>query len=129
MIWAHNAHVQRVAIKGPAMPAGVVANMGSRLGEALGSRYVAIGTAYGGPSPDSAAVPVPQSIDAILGASIRSAPSLLVLTGAPRTRDVDAWLQREWPLRFQVGYLTLAPARAFDALVYFDHVSSMIEAR
>lgn len=129
VLWAHNAHVQRVAIKGPAVPAGVVANMGTRLGEELGPRYVAIGTAYGGPSADSAAAPVPQSIDAVLGASVRSAPSLLVLRGAPRPRDVEAWLQRDRPMRFQVGYLTLALAQAFDAVAYFDHASAMIEAR
>jgi erythromycin esterase len=129
VLWAHNAHIQRVAIKGPAVPAGVVANLGSRLGEELRSRYVAIGTAYGGPSADSATAPMAQSVDAVLGAEVRSTPSLLVLRGMPRARDVDAWLQRERPMRFQVGYLTVSLARAFDAVVYFDRVSSMIEAR
>lgn len=129
VLWAHNAHVQRVAIKGPVVPAGVVTNMGSRLGQDLGSRYVAIGTAYGGPSVDSATAPMTQSVDAVVGADLHSAPSLLVLNGTPRAREVDAWLQRERPMRFQVGYLSVPLARAFDAVVYFDHVSAMIEAR
>jgi erythromycin esterase len=129
VLWAHNAHVQRVAIKGPVVPAGVVTNMGSRLAEELGSRYVAIGTAYGGPSADSATAPATQSVDALVGTDLHSFPALVVLKGAPKTDEVDAWLRRERPMRFQVGYLTVSLAHAFDALVYFDHVSSMIEAR
>src|ERR1700749_435694 len=47
MVWAHNAHVQREQITGPAFP-GVFASMGSRLAKDFGTSYVSIGMAYGG---------------------------------------------------------------------------------
>jgi hypothetical protein len=39
MLWAHNAHVQRTLITGPALPRGAFPSMGYRLGNALGAGY------------------------------------------------------------------------------------------
>ena len=125
MLWAHNAHVQRTPIKGPALPHGAFPSMGSRLGESLGAGYFAVGTAYGGPSLDSAAAPRAGTVDAALG-GIGPAPYLMVLRGVPRTGALGAWLHAERPMRFQVGHLVLPLARAFDAIVYFDRVGAVV---
>jgi erythromycin esterase len=125
MLWAHNAHVQRTPIEGPALPRGAFPSMGLRLGESLGAGYFAVGTAYGGPSVDSASAPRAGSVDAALG-GIAPAPYLVSLRGAPRTGVLGAWLHAERPMRFQVGHLVLPLARAFDAIVYFDSVGATV---
>ena len=79
-----NAPVQRVTIKGPPpLPAGEFPPSGLHFDRALGSRYYAIGTAYGGPSLDrqKSAVPV-GSLDAVLG-SISNTPFILPLGEPP----------------------------------------------
>ena len=126
MLWAHNAHVQRTPIEGPALPRGAFPSMGSRLGESLGTGYFAVGTAYGGPSVDSASAPRAGSVDAALGGGIAPAPYLVPLRGAPRAGVLGAWLHAERPMRFQVGHLVLSLARAFDAIVYFDSVGAVV---
>ena len=128
MLWAHNAHVQRALIKGPGLPRGAFPSMGHRLGEAIGPGYVAIGTAYGGPSIDSASAPRAGTVDAAL-LGIASAPYLLPLRGVPRTGALGTWLYAERPMRFQVGHLVLPLASAFDAIVFFDHVGPAIRPR
>jgi erythromycin esterase len=125
VLWAHNAHVQRTPIEGPSLPRGAFPSMGSRLGESLGAGYFAVGTAYGGPSVDSASAPRAGSVDAALG-GIAPAPYLVPLRGAPRTGMLGAWLHAERPMRFQVGHVVLPLARAFDALVYFDSVGAVV---
>ena len=122
VLWAHNAHVQRALVKGPPLPPGAFPAMGSRLGEALGNRYFAIGTAYGGPSIDSATAPRAGSVDGAL-AGIAAAPYLLSLRDAPRAGALGAWLSAERSMRFQVGHLVLPLAAAFDAIVFVDHVA------
>lgn len=125
MLWAHNAHVQRTPIKGPALPRGAFPSMGSRLGESLRTGYFAVGTAYGGPSVDSASAPRAGTVDAALG-DIAAAPYLVPLRGAPQTGALGAWLHAERPMRFQVGHLVLPLARAFDAIVYFERVGAVV---
>ena len=128
LVWAHNAHIQRVPIKGGPVPPGAFPSMGYRLGRDLGDAYFAIGTAYGGPSADSAGIPRPGSVDATL-ADVSPSPFLLSLRGAPRSGAVGAWLSAERPMRFQVGYITLPLAAAFDAVVYVDRVSPAVKPR
>ncbi|HEX6099029.1 MAG TPA: erythromycin esterase family protein [Thermoanaerobaculia bacterium] len=116
--WAHNAHVQRVLIQGAALPPGTFLGSGRRFDVVLGDQYVAIATAYGGPSRDNASAPTEGSLDAALG-KVGKGPFLLTLRG-----DVPpaaaAWLSAERPMRFQAGYLDLMPGKAFDAVVYFE---------
>jgi erythromycin esterase len=115
--WAHNAHVQRVLVKGPAVPAGSFPGAGSRLAAALGDKYFAIGTSYGGPAVDNKSAATPGSVDATLE-QIGSPAFILPLD---RT---DPWLAEERLMRFQAGYLTVALGSAFDAIVYFDHATA-----
>ncbi|MGE0438953.1 MAG: erythromycin esterase family protein [Gemmatimonadales bacterium] len=125
VLWAHNAHVQRVPIAGPPAPNGPTLSMGTLLGDELGEGYLAIGTAYGGASADSGAAPVPGSVDATLGA-VRPGPFILPLS-APPAGSVADWLAVERPIRFEVGHLLLPLGRAFDAVVWFDRVHPAVE--
>jgi erythromycin esterase len=122
VLWAHNAHVQRVPIKGGPVPPGEFPSMGQRLGRALGDAYFVIGTTYGGPSLDSATAPRAGSADAAL-ASISSEPYLLPLRDATTHGALKSWLHADRPMRFQVGHIVLPLADAFDAVVHFDRVS------
>jgi erythromycin esterase len=117
--WAHNAHVQRAPVKGPALPPGSWPGSGTRFANALGNRYFAIGTAYGGPSLDEKTPPEEGSVDAAL-AKVGAKPFLLVLRASKR----PAWIDVERPMRFQVKHLTV-PLGGFDAVVFFDEVSRM----
>jgi erythromycin esterase len=117
VLWAHNAHVQRVPIEGPVVPAGTPPSMGFLLGRELGAGYLAIGFGYGGPSLDSATAPVAGGVDQALGA-VRAGPYLLPLGGAPA--PASRWLDRPRPIRFQAGHLIVPLGRAFDAMVYVD---------
>jgi len=128
VVWAHNAHVQRVLITGPAVPAGAFYSMGARLARDLGDGYVAIGTAYGGPSVDSASAPSPGSVDAALG-ELRRGPFLLRLRGARPGGPTAEWLARERLMRFQVGHLRVPLASAFDVVVYFDRADPAAKLR
>jgi erythromycin esterase len=120
--WAHNAHVQRVPVKGPALPPGRFVASGMRFDVALGKQYFAIGTTYGGPSMDDQTPAASGSVDATLE-SIGHGPYMLLLSGARDFPAVNAWLAQERAMRFQVGYLTLPLGPAFDAVVYFDRAS------
>lgn len=118
VFWAHNAHVQRARGKSAAFPPpGEFASTGSFIHEALGKQYLAIGTAYGGPSLDKGAAPESGSVDAVLG-EIRAEPFLLVLPTEPPDA-AKRWLAVERPMRFQVGTLSLPLGVAFDAVAYF----------
>jgi hypothetical protein len=105
--------VQRVGVTGPSLPPGRFPSTGTHLGQRLGTKYFAIGTAYGGPARNEP-VPAADSVDAILG-TVRATPFLLNLRGAK-----DPWLSVERPMRFQVGNLMLPLGPAFDAIAYFD---------
>lgn len=121
VLWAHNAHVQRTPIEGPASPSSdPVQSMGVILGKKLGSRYLAIGTAYGGPSIDSATAPATGSLDATL-ATVGPSRFLLAFDSIS-DRSAREWLDRPRLIRFQTGYLRTPPAKAFDAIVFFDGV-------
>ena len=122
VLWAHNAHVQRVAIKGGPVPPGAFPSMGVRLGKALGDAYFAVGTSYGGASLDSASAPRAGSVDAAL-ASVSSKPYLLPLRDGSAGAALKSWLHADRPMRFQVGHIVLPLADAFDAVVHFDRVS------
>lgn len=117
--WAHNAHVQKTAVTGPALPAGHLPPAGLHFNERLGERYVAIGTAYGGFSRDGGA-PVPSgSVDAALG-NLSAKPFLLPLRGGDSSPAVKAWLAEERPMRFQVQHHLVSLGQAFDAIAWFD---------
>ena len=116
--WAHNAHVQRVPVTGPAIPAGRLPSAGTRLGEALGRAYLAIGTAYGGPSRDDASAVVPGSVDAALG-QVAAGPFLVSLRARAFNPGVRSWLAEERPQRSQVKQLMVPLGSAFDVIAYF----------
>lgn len=120
--WAHNAHVQKVPVKGPPLPPGSFPSAGMRLAAALGTKYYAIATAYGGPSMDKAAVAESGSVDAALE-SVGTGPLFLPLDGGRRSSAIASWLSQERPMRFQVGYLVVPLGRAFDAVAYFDRAT------
>ncbi|HEV7919611.1 MAG TPA: erythromycin esterase family protein [Thermoanaerobaculia bacterium] len=117
--WAHNAHVQKVLITGSSLPPGRFPGAGTRFAAALGRRYCAIATAYGGPSMDDKTAATPGSVDAALE-SVGTGPFLLPLR---RSAAVASWLAEERPMRFQAGYLTLPLGAAFDAVAYFDRAT------
>lgn len=121
--WAHNAHVQRALVTGPALPPGRFKPTGMHLAEALGTKYLAIGTAYGGPSRDAGAAPAAGSVDAAF-TRVATVPFLLGLRLPLRPPGVDAWLSEERPMRFQAGHLMLPLDTAFDAIAYFDGTSA-----
>ncbi len=117
--WAHNAHVQRQLVKGPPLPAGGSwPSAGMRFDAALGKRYYAIATAYGGPSLDDSSAAAAGSVDAALE-KVANAPFLLSLHRG-RSPAVASWLAQERSMRFQVGYLHVPLGPAFDTVVYFD---------
>ena len=123
VLWAHNAHVQRVPIAGPPVPGGGSSpSMGTMLRAKLGAGYVAIGTSYGGPSVDSTAAPVVGSVDELLSRSTKTAPFLVPLQRRPAAGPVRAWLDTKRPMRFQAGHLNLVLDQAFDGVIYFRQV-------
>jgi erythromycin esterase len=116
--WAHNAHVQHAPVKGPPLPPGAFTGAGTHFAKALGRKYVAIATAYGGPAIDNASEPQSDSVDAMLS-KLAPAPFLLPLRGARR----DAWMNEERSMRFQTGYLIVPLGTAFDAVAYFERAT------
>ncbi len=125
--WAHNAHVQKVPVRGPRLPPGNFPSAGTRLATALGMKYFAIGTAYGGLSMDTHAVADSGSVDAALE-KVGTDQFLLPLHTGPGSPSVDAWLSAERPMRFQVGYVIVPLGTAFDAVAYFDHAVPAVRA-
>jgi erythromycin esterase len=123
--WAHNAHVQRQLVKGPPLPAGQWPSAGMHFAAALGKRYYAIATAYGGPSMDKATPAESGSVDAALE-SVAPGPFLLSLHTGPRAPEVAAWLSQERSMRFQTGYLILPLGKAFDTVVYFGRATRAV---
>jgi erythromycin esterase len=120
--WAHNAHVQRVPVRGSALPPGNFPSAGMHLQAALGTRYYAIATAYGGPSMDDSTAAASGSVDAALE-SAGTGSFLLTLSAGRRPAAVSSWLSQERSMRFQTGYLTVALGTAFDAVAYFDRAT------
>ncbi|MEO8189557.1 MAG: erythromycin esterase family protein [Acidobacteriota bacterium] len=120
--WAHNAHVQKVLVKGPPLPPGSFPSAGVRFNAALGKHYFAIATAYGGPSVDKSETAASESVDAALE-RVAIGPFLLSLHGGRPSRAVTFWLTRERLMRFQVGYLIVPLRSAFDAVAYFDRAT------
>lgn len=115
--WAHNAHVQKAEVTGPPLPPGRFPNAGMRFAAALGRKYCAIATTYGGPSMDNTTAAENGSIDATLE---KVAPhSFLLLVNVRRQPQ---WLHEERSMRFQTGYLKV-PLDAFDAVAYFDRAT------
>lgn len=125
--WAHNAHVQKAPVQGPPLPPGSWPGAGMRFQAALGDRYYAIATAYGGPSLDNATAPTIGSVDATLE-SIAKGPFLLALRTMRRPADVEKWVAEKRMMRFQTGYL-LVPLKAFDAVAYFDGATRAARAK
>lgn len=117
--WAHNAHVQKTPVTGTALPDGRFPGSGTHLAAALGERYLAIGTAYGGKALDDASPPTSGSVDAALE-KVATRPFLLSLRPSSAAGGVSSWLDEERPMRFQVQHLLLPLGRAFDVVAYFD---------
>jgi erythromycin esterase-like protein len=127
--WAHNAHVQRVRVNGPSLPAKDLVPAGAHFQEALGDRYYAIGTAYGGTAVDKSAMPnEEESVDRVLE-TVAKGPFLLTWRGAGAPRRAEAWLARVRPMRFQVQYLEVALGPAFDAVAYFGRATPAARAK
>ncbi len=125
VLWAHNAHVQRVPIEGPpVLGGGATPSMGTMLGAKLGAGYVAIGTSYGGPSVDSATAPVMGSVDELLSGVSKAAPFFIPLHQVPATGPIRTWLDTPRPMRFEVGHLKVALGQAFDGVMFFRRVRS-----
>lgn len=122
VFWAHNAHIQRVPAQGPALPVASAELSGLRLSRALGERYYAIATAYGGPSMEDATRAAGDSVDGTLEL-VSNQPFLLPLRAQSTPAAVDSWLAQPRLMRFQTGYLSLPLAAAFDAVAYFDRAS------
>jgi erythromycin esterase len=125
--WAHNAHVQRALVQGPTLPPGSFPGAGTRFGAALGKRYVAIATAYGGPSMDKGTAAADGSVDAALEKVVTGSFLLSLHTG-PVPSAVAEWLARERPMRFQVEYIRLPLGSAFDAVAFFDRAIPALRA-
>ncbi len=122
VLWAHNAHVQRVPIEGPQVPGGSSPSMGTMLRAKLGVGYMVIGTSYGGPSVDSALAPMAGSVDRLLSGVATATPFLVPLHQLPATGSVRGWFDAKRPMRFQVGHLVLALGQAFDGVIFFSQV-------
>lgn len=124
--WAHNAHVQRALVQGAQgsrLPPGSFPSAGTRFGAALGKKYLAIATAYGGPSRDNATAAESGSVDAVLE-KVAAGSFLLPLRNEAIPSAVASWLSEERPMRFQVGYLRVPLGAAFDAVAYFDRATA-----
>ena len=111
--WAHNAHVQRAPIEGPAVPPGSFPGSGNHFADALGSGYYAIATTYGGPSMDDKTTATAGSVDGLLE-RVGKGSFLLPLRGG------GSWLAEKRLMRFQVKYLLVPLGEAFDAVAYFE---------
>jgi erythromycin esterase len=120
VVWAHNAHVQRVPIDLPGVTTAPATSMGQRLSQALGAGYRALGTAMGRAPGDSADAD-PATIDGILTRVGR--PTFLVSLGAPSSPLVRRWLTAPQRMRFPGPDLRLVPAVAFDALIFVDRTT------
>ncbi|MFN0180324.1 MAG: erythromycin esterase family protein [Gemmatimonadales bacterium] len=115
LVWAHNAHVQRVGIHVPAMNSKPVLSMGQVLAAELGGGYVALGTAFGRRAADTSGAD-PTTFDGLL-ASL-GAPLFLV-----NLADAPEWFRREQRMRFQTVEIRLVPAAAFDAVVFVERTT------
>ena len=128
VFWAHNAHIQRAPGKGDALPPGAFVSTGMLVHAALGRRYYAIATSYGGPSLDKAATPpAKDSVDAVLG-ELAPGAFLLRLEPEPPPPVAAAWLAEERSMRFQVGSLKVPLGQAFDAVAYFPSARAAVRA-
>ena len=123
--WAHNAHVQRAPVQGPTLPPGRFPGAGMRFSEALGNKYLAIATAYGGSSRDKGTAPEDGSVDAALE-KVAAGSFLLSLHTGEVPAAVASWLSKERPMRFQVEYLRLPLGGAFDAVAYFERATPAV---
>jgi erythromycin esterase len=121
LLWAHNAHVSKRPIEGPASPVKTpVPSMGVLLARTLGSGYRAIGTTYGRTTSDS--LPDPSSIDAAL-AAVDSVPFWIPLDRIETSPPARRWLDTPHPIQFQgVGLLSIVPRSAYDVLVFFPRI-------
>jgi len=122
LVWAHNAHVQRVPIEGPASPVPrPVETMGRVLQRWLGRAYVAIGFTYGALG-DGPLLADSTSLDGTLSQVGRSA-FLLPFSEAPSLGPVAEALRRPTQMRFQNGFLRLRPGEAFDAVFFVERIT------
>ncbi|MDB4908883.1 MAG: Erythromycin esterase [Gemmatimonadetes bacterium] len=127
IVWSHNLHVSRAPIGGPVFAGRggepMVRSMGQWLAASLGSRYVAIGSAFRASSLDEGPVaPDSASLDAVLS---RLGPSFfLSLVPAPHAGAAASWLAGTHPKRVEGGYVTMPLRPSFDAVLFVDSLSA-----
>jgi erythromycin esterase len=123
LVYAHDAHVMNSTLTGgpwsvfrepPAM-------MGKSLRSALGDDLVIIGSAIGATSGGLPLVYQDStSVDVAL-ARARSGSYAIDLRGARDAPDAWRWLSQPHPLRANIAtFAIVAPATAFDAMVFID---------
>jgi erythromycin esterase len=129
IVWAHNAHVQKQPIDIPAMRmATPPPSMGVLLAQQLGDRYRVVGTTVGRFPPDSTHADS-ASVDARF-AALGKLSFFVGMRDEPGLAPVPGWFRTPQLMRFESLYIRVAPALAFDALVYVDRASpGIVRAR
>lgn len=130
VIWTHNLHAARSSFQMPQLVEGDLVPMGVLLNRHYGSKYVAMGAAFGSgefpanlpPGKRSFSSPDRHTVDGAIGALGFDA-ALLILAGLPESSSAHEWLsvEREW--RMQDTSVFLSPLRGFDAIYYVDTVT------
>jgi len=129
IVWAHNAHVQKQPIDIPAMRMPTLpTSMGLLLTQRLGDGYRAIGTVVGSFPPDSARADS-ASVDARFG-NLGKPLFFVGMRDQPGLAPAPGWMRMPQLMRFESLYMRVAPALAFDALVYVERASpGIVRAR
>ncbi|HVP58791.1 MAG TPA: erythromycin esterase family protein [bacterium] len=130
MIWAHNIHVSRdyigIDIPGSAMIASSYP-VGRFLSTELGDKLVSIGHSVNRRAyADSVFVPpLASSFDGAL-VEVGKPLYLLNLRSVPSGGEAADWINRQNSMRVLGGVTRLVPAKAYDAVVFFDKVTPAV---
>lgn len=126
LLFAHNAHVMNASARGGIWDvyAQAPAAMGQHLRSIFGKELLIIGASSVQSAPGLPAMkPLVNGMDAALRA-IGLPCFLLDLRTADRAARARAWLRQPRPLAANfVSELVLSPSDAFDAFVFFDHLT------
>jgi erythromycin esterase-like protein len=129
IVWCHNVH----ASKSPAdlemperPPAHDVKQLAGYVAE-MGYTTVAIGFAFHRGEGPGFELPVADAemVDGVL-ARVGMPLFLLDLRSAPDGSPARQWLQQKQPMRGQGGVVRLAPAEAYDALIFTETISRAV---
>lgn len=127
LLFAHNAHVMNASARGGIWDVYLQAPaaMGQHLRSMFGKELLIIGASSVQSAPGLPAMKPPvNGMDAALRA-IGLPYFLLDLRTADRATDAGAWLVQPRPLAANfVSELVLSPSDAFDAFVFFDHLTA-----